>query len=80
MSGEKLEHFMKADLSSTVVDELKEHMLNLIEQHIEKKLNTRKMLAGAGRTGSGAGRTGSRGVSLARVSGECEAVGEIAKR
>ena len=53
MSGEKLEHFMKADLSSTVVDELKEHMLNLIEQHIEKKLNTRKMLAGAGRTGSG---------------------------
>ena len=52
MSGEKLELFMKADLSSTVVDELKEHMLNLIEQHIEKKLNTRKMLAGAGRTGS----------------------------
>ena len=27
------------------MDELKEHMLNLIEQHIEKKLTTRKMLA-----------------------------------
>jgi DNA repair protein RecO len=45
MSGEKLEQFMKADFSSIAVDELKDHMLNLIEQHIEKKLNTRKMLA-----------------------------------
>ena len=45
MSGEKLEQFMKTDFSSTAVDELKNHMLNLIEQHIEKKLNTRRMLA-----------------------------------
>ena len=45
MSGEKLEQFMKADFSSAAMDELKEHMLNLIEQHIEKKLQTRKMLA-----------------------------------
>jgi DNA repair protein RecO (recombination protein O) len=45
MSGERLEQFMKGDFSSEAMDELKEHMLNLIEQHIEKKLQTRKMLA-----------------------------------
>ena len=45
MSGERLEQFMKGGFSSEAVDELKEHMLNLIEQHIEKKLQTRKMLA-----------------------------------
>ena len=36
---------MKGDLSSTPVVEVKDHMLNLIEQHIEKKLQTRKMMA-----------------------------------
>jgi hypothetical protein len=36
---------MKGDFSSAAMDELKDHMLNLIEQHIEKKLQTRKMLA-----------------------------------
>lgn len=45
MSGEKLDELLKANFSAAAVDELKEHMLNLIEQHIEKKLQTRKMLA-----------------------------------
>jgi DNA repair protein RecO (recombination protein O) len=45
MVGEKLERLMKADLVPGTLDELKDHMLNLIEQHIEKKLQTRKMLA-----------------------------------
>ena len=45
MSSERLEQFMKEHLPSEAIDELKEHMLNLIEQHIEKKLQTRKMLA-----------------------------------
>ena len=45
MGGEKLERLAKADSAATAVDEVKEHMLNLIEQHIEKKLQTRKMLA-----------------------------------
>ncbi len=44
MSGEKLEELMKADLPVATADEVKNHMLNLIEQHIEKKLQTRKML------------------------------------
>jgi DNA repair protein RecO (recombination protein O) len=45
MTGEKLEQLMKADLAYEAVDELRDHMLNLIELHIEKKLQTRKMLA-----------------------------------
>ena len=45
MSSEKLEQLVKADLAGAAVDEVKDHMLNLIEQHIEKKLQTRKMLA-----------------------------------
>jgi DNA repair protein RecO (recombination protein O) len=45
MAGEKLEQLMKADLAAANVDEVKDHMLNLIELHIEKKLQTRKMLA-----------------------------------
>ena len=45
MAGEKLEQLMKANTTPAVVDEVKEHMLNLIEQHVEKKLQTRKMLA-----------------------------------
>jgi DNA repair protein RecO (recombination protein O) len=46
MSREKLEVLMKVDVPTAVVDEVKEHMLNLVEEHIEKKLQTRKMLAG----------------------------------
>ena len=45
MTTEKLEELMKADLATGAIDEVKDHMLNLIEQHIEKKLHTRKMLA-----------------------------------
>ena len=47
MSGEKLEALMKEDLPAKVVDEVKDHMLNQVEEHIEKKLHTRKMLAAA---------------------------------
>ena len=47
MSGEKLEALMKADLPAKVVDEVKDHMLNQVEEHIEKKLQTRKMLVAA---------------------------------
>jgi len=47
MSGEKLEALMKEDLPAKIVDEVKDHMLNQVEEHIEKKLNTRKMLAAA---------------------------------
>ena len=46
MSREKLEILMKVDFPTAVVGEVKEHMLNLVEEHIEKKLQTRKMLAG----------------------------------
>jgi DNA repair protein RecO (recombination protein O) len=45
MAGGKLEDLIKADFNAAATEELKDHMLNLIEQHIEKKLNTRKMLA-----------------------------------
>ena len=45
MSSEKLEQLVKAEITPAAMDELKDHMLNLIEQHIEKKLQTRKMLA-----------------------------------
>ena len=45
MSGEKLEVLMNIDLPPRVVDELKDHMLTQVEEHIEKKLKTRKMLA-----------------------------------
>ncbi len=45
MAGEKLENLLKADVAPAVVEEVKDHMLNLIELHIEKKLQTRKMLA-----------------------------------
>jgi DNA repair protein RecO (recombination protein O) len=45
MAAEKLEQLTAADFSAAVIDELKDQMLNLIEQHIEKKLQTRRMLA-----------------------------------
>ena len=45
MSSEKLEQLVKAEITPAAMDELKDHMLNLIEQHIEKKLQTRKMMA-----------------------------------
>jgi len=45
MASAKLEDLIKADVSSAAMEELKDHMLNLIEQHIEKKLHTRKMFA-----------------------------------
>jgi len=45
MVSGKLEDLIKADISSAATEELKDHMLNLIEQHIEKKLHTRKMFA-----------------------------------
>ena len=45
MAGGKLEDLIKADLPAAAVEEVKDQMLNLIEQHIEKKLNTRKMIA-----------------------------------
>jgi recombinational DNA repair protein (RecF pathway) len=45
MAAEKLEQLTTADFSAVVIDELKDQMLNLIEQHIEKKLQTRRMLA-----------------------------------
>jgi DNA repair protein RecO (recombination protein O) len=45
MASAKLEDLIKADVSSATTEELKDHMLNLIEQHIEKKLHTRKMFA-----------------------------------
>ena len=46
MASVKLEDLIKADVSSAAAtEELKERMLNLIEQHIEKKLHTRKMFA-----------------------------------
>jgi DNA repair protein RecO (recombination protein O) len=44
MTGEKLEQLIRADFAYTAIDEVKDHMLNLIEQHIEKKLQTRRML------------------------------------
>ena len=44
MAGEKLEQLTKTDLPNAKVEEVKDHMLNLIEQHIEKKLQTRRML------------------------------------
>ena len=44
VAGEKLEELMKTDWPAATVDEVKDHMLNLIEQHIEKKLQTRKLL------------------------------------
>lgn len=47
MTTEKLEQLMKADLAVAAIDELKEHMLNLIEQHVEKNLQTRRMLSEA---------------------------------
>jgi hypothetical protein len=45
MAGGKLEDLIKADFTAAAVEEVKDHMLNLIEQHIEKKLRTRKMVA-----------------------------------
>jgi DNA repair protein RecO (recombination protein O) len=45
MAGGKLEDLIKADFPAAAIEEVKEHMLNLIEQHIEKKLRTRKMAA-----------------------------------
>ena len=47
MSTERLEQLMKADVPVAALEELKDRMLNLIEQHIEKRLQTRKMLAEA---------------------------------
>ena len=45
MAGEKLEQLTKTDFPPAVIDEVKDQMLNLIELHIEKKLQTRRMLA-----------------------------------
>jgi DNA repair protein RecO (recombination protein O) len=45
MTTERLENLVKLDLPIGAVDQIKDQMLNLIEQHIEKKLLTRKMLA-----------------------------------
>ena len=45
MAGGKLEDLIKANFSAAATEEVKDHMLNLIEQHIEKKLKTRKMMA-----------------------------------
>jgi hypothetical protein len=45
MISEKLEQLMAVTLATAIIDEVKDHMLNLIEQHIEKKVQTRKMLA-----------------------------------
>ena len=45
MAGEKLEQLTKTDFPASVVGEVKDQMLNLIELHIEKKLQTRRMLA-----------------------------------
>ena len=36
---------MKANFATAAIDDVKDHMLNLVEQHIEKKLQTRKMTA-----------------------------------
>lgn len=47
MSTERLAQLMKADLPVAALEELKDLMLNLIEQQIEKRLQTRKMLAEA---------------------------------
>jgi hypothetical protein len=35
---------MAATIAAPIVNEVKDHMLNLIEQHIEKQLQTRRML------------------------------------
>jgi len=45
MASEKLERLMKANFATAAIDDVKDHMLNLVEQHIEKKLQTRKMTA-----------------------------------
>lgn len=45
MASGKLEDLVKADFAAARIEEVKDHMLNLIEQHIERKLQTRKMLA-----------------------------------
>ena len=45
MASGKLEDLIKTDFPVAAVEEVKDQMLNLIEQHIEKKLKTRKMMA-----------------------------------
>jgi DNA repair protein RecO (recombination protein O) len=45
MMNEKLEQLMAAPIAAAIINEVKDQMLNLIEQHIEKQLQTRKMLA-----------------------------------
>jgi DNA repair protein RecO (recombination protein O) len=45
MASGKLEDLIKVNFSTAGIEEVKDHMLNLIEQHIEKKLKTRKMVA-----------------------------------
>jgi DNA repair protein RecO (recombination protein O) len=47
MSTEKFDQLTKSNLPAATLDELKDHMLTLIERHIEKKLQTRKMLSEA---------------------------------
>jgi DNA repair protein RecO (recombination protein O) len=47
ISVEKLEQLVKGDFAAAAIEEVKDRMLDLIEQHIEKKLQTRKMLADA---------------------------------
>src|SRR5579864_8010024 len=45
MASEKLEDLIRADFPAASIEEVKDHMLSLIEQHIEKRLHTRKMMA-----------------------------------
>ena len=45
MTGVKLEDLVKADYPPSAIEGVRDQMLNLIEQHIEKKLRTRKMMA-----------------------------------
>jgi DNA repair protein RecO (recombination protein O) len=45
MVSGKLEDMIKENFNAAATEEIKDHMLNLIEQHIEKKLHTRRMFA-----------------------------------
>jgi DNA repair protein RecO (recombination protein O) len=45
MVSGKLEDMIKENFNAAATEEIKDHMLNLIEQHIEKRLHTRRMFA-----------------------------------
>ena len=47
---EKLDQFMKDETPAEVAKELRDYMLDVIEHHIEKKLNTRPLLSGSKET------------------------------